>query len=205
MVLPLAIFVVGTANYYNFMHGINGVAAITGIVGFGLLALSNFFSGGDKSFAVLSVCIALSCPGFLPFNMPKARVFMGDVGSIFLGFIFAGMVVVLSKSLLDFICLAAFLFPFYSDELTTMAVRLRDGENLPRPHRRHLYQLLANERGIAHWKISVGYGLFQLVVGISVLLLKPFGILIILALLGVYSGAFIVVSSTIRKRLAITA
>ncbi|NIM03667.1 UDP-N-acetylmuramyl pentapeptide phosphotransferase, partial [bacterium] len=90
-------------------------------VGFGLLALSSFLSEGGKSFAVLSTCIFLSCLGFLPFNMPNAKVFMGDVGSILLGFVFAGMVIFLSKDFLDFICLASFLFPFYADELSTMA------------------------------------------------------------------------------------
>ena len=75
-----AVFIVGTANFYNFMDGINGIAGITGVVGFGLLALSNFLSQGEPSFTVLSLCISLSCLGFLPFNMPKAKVFMGDVG-----------------------------------------------------------------------------------------------------------------------------
>ena len=149
MILAMAVFIVGTANFYNFMDGINGIAAITGIVGFGLLALYSFLSESYSSFAVLSVCIYFSCLGFLPFNMPKAKVFMGDVGSILLGFTFAGMVVWLSKNPLDFICLAAFLFPFYADELTTMAVRIRDGDNLLRAHRRHLYQVLANEKGVS--------------------------------------------------------
>ena len=76
---------------------------------------------------------------------------MGAVGSILLGFVFAGMVIWLSRSLFDFIVLAAFLFPFYADELTTMIVRLKDGDRLTRPHRKHLYQLLANEMGIPHW------------------------------------------------------
>jgi len=60
---------------------------------------------------------------------------MGDVGSILLGFVFAGMVVFLSRNLLDFICMAGFLFPFYADELTTMMIRIRDGEKLSKPHR----------------------------------------------------------------------
>ena len=198
--LPLSVFIVGTANCYNFMDGINGIAAITGVVGFGLLALFTFFSEGDSSFAMLSICICLSCLGFLPFNMPRARVFMGDVGSILLGFVFAGMVIWLSKSLLDFICLSAFLFPFYADEFTTMAVRIRDGENLARPHRRHLYQLLANEKGISHWKISVGYGLLQVVVGLSVLLLRHFRSVMMLSVLAAYFGTFIVVSFAVRRK-----
>lgn len=130
---------------------------------------------------------------------------MISVGSILLGFVFAGMVIWLSKNFLDFICLASFLFPFYADEFTTMAVRIRDGENLTHPHRRHLYQLLTNEKGISHWKISVGYGLAQLLIGISVLLAKQFGgIMVLLLLMGCFGG-FVVVSFAIRRKLTTSA
>ena len=47
---------------------------------------------------------------------------------------------------------------------------------LAKPHRRHLYQLLANEMGIAHWKVSAGYGVLQLLVGVSVMVVRPVGI-----------------------------
>ena len=136
--------------------------------------------------------------------MLPAKVFIGDVGSILLGFSFAAIVVILSKSILDFVCLAGFLFPFYADELTTMAARIKDGENLFKPHRRHPYQLLANEKGIPHWKISIAYGLAHLIVGIAILLLRPFGITVVLLLLTVYFLAFIAVSSVIRKNLPIS-
>ena len=112
LTLAMAVFIVGTANFYNFMDGINGIAGITGVVAFGLMAFFASFSGADSSFVILTTCIALACLGFLPFNMPKAKVFMGDVGSIFIGFVFAAMVVVVSKNFLDFICLASFLFHF---------------------------------------------------------------------------------------------
>ncbi len=203
--LPLSVFIVGTANFYNFMDGINGIAGITGVVGFWLMACFAFSSGIDSSFVSLAICMSVACLAFLPFNVPRARVFMGDVGSILLGFVFAGMVIWLAKSLIDFICLSAFLFPFYADELTSMAIRIRDGERLVRPHRRHLYQLLANEKGISHWKVSVGYGLLQLVAGLSILLLRHFGSVMVLSLLAAYCGAFIVVSSSIRKNLATSA
>ena len=65
-----------------------------------------------------------------------------------------------AESVLDFVCMASFLFPFYVDELTTVTIRMKDGENLTKPHRRHYYQLLANEKRIAPWKVSVGYGVF---------------------------------------------
>ncbi len=126
---------------------------------------------------------------------------MGDVGSILLGFVFAGMVVWLSKSLLDFVCLTAFLFPFYADELTTMVVRLRDGESLLNPHRRHLYQLLANEYEIPHWKVSVGYGFTQLLIGISILLIKDIGNMAVISTLAFYFCGFIMLSFLIRKKI----
>ena len=198
----LTVFVVGTANCYNFMDGIDGIAGITGIIGFGLLAAFNVLSGGDSRFSVLSICIALSCLGFLPFNMPKAKVFMGDVGSILLGFVFAAIVVMLSKTFLDFVCLAGFLFPFYADELTTMAIRIKDDENLLKPHRRHLYQVLANEMGVAHWKVSVGYGILQLVVGLSILSARPFGILSVLILLVIYFIGFVWANYVVRAKIS---
>jgi Fuc2NAc and GlcNAc transferase len=196
----MSVYIVGTANCYNFMDGINGIAGITGGISFGLLACFAFLSGNEPFLVWLSICISLACLGFLPFNMPKAKVFMGDVGSILIGFVFSSMVVWLSRDFLDFICLSAILFHFYADELTTMAVRLRDGENLTRPHRRHLYQLLANEHGISHWKISVGYGIFQLMVGFTILLLKPLGTKFILLLLVTYSAIFVLLTYRVRVR-----
>ncbi|MDD5154280.1 MAG: hypothetical protein PHR03_06405, partial [Desulfovibrionales bacterium] len=175
------------------------IAGVTGAVAFGLLALSAFLSGSASSFVTLAICMSLACLGFLPFNMPRARVFMGDVGSILLGFVFAAMVVYLSKSLIDFICLSAFLFPFYADELTTMIVRLKDREPLTRPHRRHLYQILANEYGMPHWKVSVAYGLSQLIIGTSVLLVRPFGSIMALPLLMIYFAGFVLLTIRLRS------
>jgi Fuc2NAc and GlcNAc transferase len=201
LVPPLAIFVVGTTNFYNFMDGINGIAGITGVVGFGLLGWFAADLGAESWIITLSICTSLACLGFLPLNMPKARVFAGDVGSILLGFIFAGIVVWLSKSFLDFVCAAACLFTFYADELTTIIVRLKDGDKLTRPHRKHLYQLLANEIGIDHWKVSLGYGFGQLLVGVSVLFFMNLGLLPILSIIIFYLFTFTVLTAAIRMRL----
>lgn len=191
LILFWVVFITGTANYYNFMDGINGIAGITGVVGFSLLALYIYSQGGQTTLSNLSLCMAFSCLGFLPLNMPKAKVFMGDVGSILLGAIFAGLVYMVSHTSLDFVCMASFLFPFYADELSTMVVRLRDGENLTKAHRRHVYQLLANELQIAHWRVSVGYGIMQMLVGMCVLLAKPFGVMAVLAVLACWFGLFV--------------
>jgi Fuc2NAc and GlcNAc transferase len=198
--LFLTLFIVGTANCYNFMDGIDGIAGMTGTVGYGLLAFYIWFSGPDLNYSRLSICIALSCLGFLPFNIPKAKVFMGDVGSILLGFVYSAVIVKTSRDLTEFLCLAGCLFPFFADEILTMARRVTNRENLLRPHRKHLYQILANEMGISHWKISAGYVFLQTVIGVSSLFAKPFGMLPLLAVLGAFSIGFIATCNTIRKK-----
>jgi len=188
------------------MDGINGIASITDIIGFGLITLYYYqFLHINmmpvSRFTVLAACIAFSCLGFLPFNMPKAKVFMGDVGSILLGFVFAGLIIKLSRSFLDFVCMAAFLFPFYADELTTIWIRFRNHEKLSQPHRKHLYQLFVNEYQIAHWKITMLYGLTQLIIGLSIILVHNYGLSIVLLLLTFYFIIFILISFHFRRKL----
>lgn len=192
------VFIVGTANFYNFMDGINGIAGISGVIGFGLLAFATYKN--QPEVGLLAACMALACLGFLPFNLPRARVFMGDGGSILLGSVFAGLVCLASRTFLDFLCMTSFLFPFYADELTTMIVRLRAGESLTQAHRRHIYQLLANEHQIPHWRVSAGYGLFQLLIGISVLLSKSLGIAVVLTVLASWFGLFVASSYYLRRK-----
>ena len=72
-----------------------------------------------------------------------------------------------------------------------MAVRIKDGENLLKAYRRHFYQILANEMGIDHWKVSVGYGIQQLIVGLSILLARPLGLLPVISLWVIFFGGFV--------------
>ena len=201
----MVLFIVGTANFYNFMDGINGIAGISGAVAFFLTGYFSAVQGNDpyfKNLSVFSFCIAFACLGFLPFNVPKARVFLGDIGSILLGFLFAGFVIKLSHNILDFITMAAFLFSFYVDELTTMWVRIRDGERLGVPHRRHLYQLLANEYRWPHWKVSLLYGTAQAFIALTIIFVRSWGILFVLALLAFYFMVFTCVSFYYRRTIA---
>ena len=196
----ILIFTVGTTNFYNFMDGIDGIAGITGVVSFAFLAYVSSIKGND-SLTVLSMSISFACLGFLVMNIPKAKVFMGDVGSILLGFIFSILVVLLSDSVAEFICFSGFLLPFYSDEIVTMLERMKDRDPLTKAHRRHLYQMLANEGGIRHWKISLGYGLFQLTICLFLLLIHPLGIGPILLLIIAFFGIFTIVSVRVKQKL----
>lgn len=200
----VVLFVVGTTNFYNFMDGINGIAGISGAVAFFLIGIFNSVQADDsyfKNLSVFSFCIAFACLGFLPFNVPKARVFLGDIGSILLGFLFAGLVIKFSHNILDFITMTAFLFPFYVDELTTMWVRFRDGERLSEPHRRHLYQLLANEYRVPHWKVSLIYGAVQVFIALTIIFVSSWGILYVLWLLALLFMALTFISFYYRRRI----
>jgi Fuc2NAc and GlcNAc transferase len=201
ILLVLAVFSVGTANFYNFMDGINGIAGLTGIIGFAGVAFYPVMVQGD-SFGVLSmidICVALACLGFIPFNLPKARVFMGDVGSILLGFLFAASVILMSKTLLDFLCLIGLLFPFYADELTTMIIRLKAGESLLCAHRRHIYQILVNQMKYPHWKISSLYAVVQLCFAGCVLFLRNYGLAVVLGWFAISFCGVFVLGKYIRK------
>lgn len=162
LLVPALLFMVGTANCFNFMDGINGIAGVGGVIALAGLAAHGALDGSSLLLPASAVIGGLV--GFLPFNMPRARLFMGDAGSIFLGFLFALCVCISARSWTEFFVLASFLYPFYADEAVTMAERLWRGESLMKPHRRHLYQFLVNELGWAHWKVSAGYGLVQLAV-----------------------------------------
>ena len=203
ILVVIFLFLIGTANFYNFMDGINGIAGLSGAIGFGLLGIYTLNRPNPDPFqmplSLLSLCIALACVGYLPFNLPRARVFMGDVGSVLLGFVFAGLVVTLARNYLEMVCFAAMLFPFYADELTTMVVRLRSGENLTRSHRRHLYQLLVNELGIVHWKISATYAVAQLAIGAGVLIVYPYGVRAVLMFLAMCFIGFTLLTIPVRR------
>ena len=193
-----AIYIVGTANFYNFMDGINGVAGLCAILAYGFLA---WFSAslGQADYLMLNICVASACIAFLPFNFPRAHVFMGDVGSILLGFVFAMEVVFLSRTLIDFMCLAAALLMFYMDEISTMAIRIWSGDAILKPHRKHLYQILVNEFGIAHYKVSSIYALAQLAICLVFGFLINFKMIYVIFAYGACFAVFCVVSLVIRN------
>ncbi|HNT57518.1 MAG TPA: glycosyltransferase family 4 protein [Syntrophales bacterium] len=197
-----SVYIVGTANFFNFMDGIDGMLALSSAVSFGFAALFVYTEGGDPLYFRFALCLAAACLGFLPLNFPRAKVFMGDVGSILIGFLYGGLVIILSGSPLDFAVLSGCAGLIYADVLTTLFIRWRRGENLLLAHRRHLYQVLANERGVAHWKISVLYGMVQIILGSLLFLVKPYGFFSVTLLLLLFFTAFVFFGSHIRRRAA---
>ncbi len=137
------IWIVGFVNAFNFMDGINGISGGTALVILCSISVSSARWGSDVT-ALAAVCVLGAVAGFMPFNLGRARLFLGDVGSYFVGGCLALLTLV---SLADGVPLLAVTLPFalyLGDVSWTLIRRLRRRESLLSPHREHVYQLLAN-------------------------------------------------------------
>lgn len=199
-----ALVVPAAVNMVNFMDGINGICAGHAAVwGLGAMAASGY-AGGD-TLMVLGV-LSLGCGlGFLPWNVPKARLFLGDVGSYLIGGL-AGMGVLVAIvellpggnastpwPLLGLVCGPYLLFAV--DTASTMLQRARAGQRILVAHRGHVYQRLANERGRAHWAISLSICTVSLVVTVA-FSVSTMGA----ALLAVITSSLYLASPTLLRR-----
>ena len=138
------LWVVGVTNIYNFMDGIDGLAGGQGLVA-GLLWGGAGLLAGDRFVAACGFAIAACCAIFLARNWSSARIFMGDAGSAFLGFLVAVLPLVVTgdaPGLRGWPLGAVVLWPFLFDTTLTLARRAARGENVLLAHRSHLYQRL---------------------------------------------------------------
>jgi UDP-N-acetylmuramyl pentapeptide phosphotransferase/UDP-N-acetylglucosamine-1-phosphate transferase len=155
-------WIVGLTNAYNFMDGIDGIAAGQAVVAGLCWAVLGWLS--EQPFTVaLGLLLAASSLGFLFHNWPPARIFMGDVGSAFLGYSFAVMPLIFVSQLspprrgLGVACAVMLpLWPFVFDSTFTFLRRLCFGENVFSAHRSHLYQRLVIV-GHSHRFVSLLY------------------------------------------------
>ncbi len=165
------VWIVGMANLYNFMDGIDGLAAGQGLVVAMFFSLIQYMHG-DAVLAYLALVLATGCVGFLAFNFPPAKVFMGDVGSVSIGFILAALGLLgaarhpgWNSLMLMPLLTANFIF----DGGFTLLARIRRGENILEPHRLHLYQRFS-QSGLSQRTVSMtNYGL-AIIQGILVLM-----------------------------------
>jgi len=147
------IWILGVTNIFNFLDGIDGFAGLQGVVAG--LALGWILVPGSVGSA-LALAAAGGSLGFLFHNWQPARVFMGDVGSLFLGFLFATLPLAVPR---DAVAPAVFvtglaLWFFLSDGVMTLFLRLVRGERIWEAHRTHLYQQLTLV-GWGHARISL--------------------------------------------------
>lgn len=151
-------------NVWNFMDGIDGLAATQA-----LLASVAYALLLPAPVAGLALILAAGVLGFLPFNFPKARIFMGDVGSGALGYLLAGLVALgLGTRSAPWTILLVPLAAFLVDAGLTLAGRVFRGERWMEAHTQHLYQRWVKS-GCSHVMVTSGYALFG-VAGIVLML-----------------------------------
>jgi Fuc2NAc and GlcNAc transferase len=140
--------IVWTLNLFNFMDGIDGIAGSEAVFitwGAALLQITAGFPGGA---AVAAAALGSACFGFLIWNWPPARIFMGDVGSGYLGYVIAVLALASARTNPVGIWLWLILGGvFFVDATVTLIRRLSRGERLHEAHRSHAYQWLARRWG----------------------------------------------------------
>jgi UDP-N-acetylmuramyl pentapeptide phosphotransferase/UDP-N-acetylglucosamine-1-phosphate transferase len=136
-------------NLYNFMDGIDGLAGSETVsIGLGLALFAGIGAGFDAGEAARAACIAAAALGFLVWNWAPARIFLGDVGSVPLGYMLGFLLIDLAARGWWKIALILPLY-FLADATITLARRLFRREPVWRAHREHFYQR-AVQRGLGH-------------------------------------------------------
>jgi UDP-N-acetylmuramyl pentapeptide phosphotransferase/UDP-N-acetylglucosamine-1-phosphate transferase len=172
------LWIVWMVNSYNFMDGIDGLAGLQAVVaGIGWMLLCGIL--GIPSLFLFSGVIAAASLGFLFHNWKPAHIFMGDVGSAFLGFTFAALPLLArvtnqSRSW-DLLPIAAVLFVwfFLFDSVVTLLRRAIRGEKIWIAHREHLFQRLVLS-GCSHRQVAAFYGVLASLLALSVLISVEF-------------------------------
>ena len=158
------IFSVGFVNLYNFMDGLNGMMAGITISALSIFALIDFFIVDFVDDALL-IYTAIPTLVFAFFNARRQAIcFAGDVGAIVLGYVMVYMLLSLLMQTGNIVYVFIFA-SVYLEAAMTVIQRLLAGQNIFKPHRIHLFQLLCNEHKHHHVKISGFYALNQLVFG----------------------------------------
>jgi UDP-N-acetylmuramyl pentapeptide phosphotransferase/UDP-N-acetylglucosamine-1-phosphate transferase len=152
------LWLTGFSNFFNFMDGIDGLAGgVAAIYSFALAFVC--FGTGHRLLGAGCLMLAASCLGFLAHNFPPAKIFMGDVGSLFIGYALAAFAVLTTNSgerPAPFIAVLLIFGTFIYDPIFTISRRMWRGEKLYQAHRSHLYQRLVIA-GQSHRRVSLTY------------------------------------------------
>ncbi|TAG76995.1 MAG: hypothetical protein EAZ21_15745, partial [Betaproteobacteria bacterium] len=167
-------------NLFNFMDGADGIAGLTALMGgIGLAILASmappnsYFLGYGVLLSTLALCVSAAALGFLWFNWPPAKIFMGDGGSTLLGLVLAVIALKGADGQLWPLAAPVALFaPFWADATYTLVRRLWAGHSPLTAHRDHFYQRLVlsglGHQGLATWMF--GWNLLAMIVAISLAL-----------------------------------
>lgn len=169
--IPVIIFLTGIINAFNFMDGING---ITGGYSLSIL-LAVWFVNNYQVYFIDNELLYYTGFALIVFNFynfrQRARCFAGDVGSISIAYLIVFLIAKLIIQSGNFLYLL-FLIVYGIDTIYTIAYRIIQKENIFQPHRKHLYQLLANEYQLPHTKVSFIYSFVQTIISLAIILIS---------------------------------
>jgi UDP-N-acetylmuramyl pentapeptide phosphotransferase/UDP-N-acetylglucosamine-1-phosphate transferase len=165
----VAVAVVWVTNLYNFMDGADGVAGGMAVIGFGTYAVAGWLAG-HLPMAAVCTAIAGASAAFLLYNFHPARIFLGDVGSIPLGFLAAALGVLGWRDDLWPLWFPVLVFgPFNADATVTLLKRLARRQRVWQPHRDHYYQRIVR-MGLGHRSAAlIGYAVMVFCAGMALL------------------------------------
>lgn len=197
----LVLGIVWSMNLYNFMDGANGLAGGMAVVGFGAYALAAL-AGGAGDLAMISAIVAGAALGFLAWNFDPARIFLGDAGSIPLGFLAAAIGLLgWHGGVWPFWFPLLVFSPFVLDATVTLVRRGLRGEKVWQAHRVHYYQRLVG-LGWSHRRMALCEYALMIAAAGSALLLREAGWLAAAALIAVWAAVYAVIAVSIDRRWA---
>lgn len=178
-------------NLFNFLDGIDGYASLEAIE----LALAMYLFTGNN----ITLILAASAAGFILWNWPKAKIFMGDVGSTQLGFIIAILGIYFhNNSRFSIIWWIILTSPFWFDATFTLFRRWRNKEELSIAHRKHIYQRLVRS-GFSHQKVDLLLSLINLIIIILIIPAKN-QVLLAIPVIILVIGILFLISDYTEKR-----
>lgn len=176
-------------NVVNFMDGINGITALTiSVWGVGALVIGH--RDGVAALSVLGAATAGAALGFLPWNVPGARLFLGDSGSYLFGALAASGIIIAWASGSSVVAVSAPLFLHVADSGWTLVRRAARGENLLEAHREHVYQRLVSRNGLSHTTVSSVFAALSLLITVAWALVSPgLAVVITVSVVALYIAA----------------
>ena len=199
LVTLMTLLITWMTNLYNFMDGSDGLAGGMGLFGFASYAIAAYIMG-DMHLAVMNAAVSSACLGFLFFNFNPAKIFMGDSGSIPLGFLAGSIGAYGYFYALWPVWFPVLVFsPFTIDATVTLFKRQLAGEKVWQAHRSHYYQHLV-QLGWGHRNTALAeYMLMISLAASAILLLKESALIIFCALL-FWAMAYLIMMRWIDKR-----
>ena len=202
LLILMFFFIISSINILNFMDGINGLTilySLSFLISFYIIN-AHIVAFTDSNFLLIVILSSLII-GY--FNIRKKAVcFLGDVGAITMGFIYAVLTITLIVKTNSLSPLILFLV-YFLDSGWTILERLLAKENIFQPHRKHLYQLLVNEYKLSHLLVASIYFSIQALINITWLMNyeKDLSLIVLISIFGIFSVIYLLTKKIVNKKL----